>query len=262
MPEPFVIEDLGLPEGSVYHRLLARCPDIELRRYEDGEYLTREGDTSHEVFLVIRGAGVAEVRASEEGRHPGDDVSHIHATPDAPSFVGVVAYLGTKYRQASVRSSGTSDALVLRRAHLDVIVTEFPMLTRVLCKQFTVHLETSLGIIKDYQRIRHMKTTPVVKEPGEVLFTRGDRADSLYQLLDGQLVQETDNGEVTLSSRDLYEGLVEPAPFFLSGTRESRVAAKTRATLLRIAGDSVLAVVRRYPALLLQLHRAAVGQAS
>jgi len=262
MPEPLAIEDLGLPDGSAYHLLLARCPDIELRRYADGEYLMREGETSHEVFLVIRGAGVAEVRASEEGRHPGDDVTHIPATPDAPSFMGVVTYLGTEYRKASVRSSGTSDTMVLRKAHLDVIVAEFPALTRVLCKQFTVHLETSLGIIKDYQKMRHMKTTPVVKEPGEKLFTRGERADSLYQLLDGQLVQESDNGEVTLSSRDLYEGLVEPAPFFLNGTRKSRVAAKTRATLLRIADDSILAVIRRYPALLLELHRAAAAETS
>lgn len=259
MPASFVLEELNLAKESEYHRLLTRCPGIELKRFDDGEYLMREGHPSQEVFVVASGAYVVEQKAGEEHDSPAGAVAAVISDPATPSFVGEMAYLGKGARTASVRSSGATFAMVLKPMHLDVIIAEFPLLTRILCRQFTGRLHETNALLRTYQQQHAMGAATGTKEPGAVLFVPGEPADTLHQLVDGVLLRETATGVEQLTPARPWQGFVEPAPFFRHGVRESRVTTKTRVLLVTVSRDAILAVVRSYPELLLGLYSAAIA---
>lgn len=257
MPELFDLSDLGIPADSEYHKLLARCPDIQLRSFQDGEYLVREADPSQEVLIILRGAYVVERQVREKQDRPGNVLATVISDPDDPSFVGEMAYLGGGFRTASVRSSGCTHAMVLKPAYLGIIIADFPHFTQILCRQFTARLREANELLKDHHERLSMESFTVVKKAGDIVFERGEPADVLYQLIEGQLVRETDTGEHTLSFGQLPQGFVEPGPFFRGGVRESRVRAKTNAMLVGVRSKSLEAVVRCYPELLLRLYKEA-----
>lgn len=251
MSGEFDLAHLEVPEGSEFHRLMAVCPGIEVKRFTDGQYLIREGDRSREVFLVLTGAYVVEQSTDRPGGGHGDMLAAVISGIDAPSFVGEMAYLGDTYRTASVRSSGTTYALCLSPEHLDVIMSEFSFFTRILCRQFSVRLKEANEILKETQHARAMNVDQVMKRPNEVLFARGDTADRLYQLIDGVLVCEDDQSVIT--PQNTLGGFVDPRPFFCDAAHEITVKTKGPALLAAIARESKLAVVRNYPELALSL---------
>ncbi len=56
------------------------------------------------------------------------------------AIVGEMAYLGGQRRTASVRARTECHVLVLNPEHLETVMARFPMLTRVICRQFALRL--------------------------------------------------------------------------------------------------------------------------
>jgi len=261
MPKPFDIARLDLDPASEAVRLLSRCPGARCVRFDDGEFLLREGDPGEEVFLVLRGSYVVAQSVPEDaGAGPGEALAVTVVEPDRPSFVGEMAYLGGGRRSASVRSSMASFVLRLAPGHLDVIIREFPLLTRTLCQQFTTRLKETNALLKDLTERLRMDTVQVMAKPGQVLFRAGDRADTLYQLVHGALCRTQDGREGMLRPADTVLGFVEPAPYFAGGVHTATVAAHGPAMLVSISADSREAVVRNYPGLLLRLYSERAGR--
>ncbi|MDP7639700.1 MAG: cyclic nucleotide-binding domain-containing protein [Candidatus Hydrogenedentes bacterium] len=133
MAQEFTLEDLGIPSGSEFHRLVERCGGSRLLRYDDGETLVERGDPSRDAYLILRGGYVVRREESK------DSVAEGQVTdPSAPEFVGELVYLGRGRRSASVAALGETFAICLKPEHMDTIMEEFPMFTRILCKQFAV----------------------------------------------------------------------------------------------------------------------------
>lgn len=154
MPVPFDLAGLGIGDDSEYLKLLERCPDIRLARYDDGEYLTREGDSTREIFIILKGACVVEVNTVRRGGRAPNALATVLSDLRNPSFVGEMAYLGGGFRSASVRASGGTFAFVLKPAHLDILMAEFPLFTRILCRQFAARLAEANGALRECQEQR------------------------------------------------------------------------------------------------------------
>jgi CRP-like cAMP-binding protein len=255
MPEPFDLQRLKIADPSPYLELLERCPGIALRRYADDETLITEGAESRDVFLVLQGACVVETAPRPESGNRPQTLAIINATPASPAFLGEMAPLGTGYRTASVRCSGAVFTAVLPTGSLDVVVNELPFFTRCLCRQFAERLREADQLIKDYHRDNALLADLVVKQPGQPIFKAGNLAHNLFQLVEGMVRLESHECQETFTAAQLPEGFLEPGPFFRNAPHESTATAETTAMLVSISNQSIKAVVRRYPGLLLGLYR-------
>lgn len=254
MPEPFDLQRVKIANLSPYHELLARCPGVALRRYADDETLITEGAESREIFLVLQGACVVETAPAPGSGNRPQTLAIINATPASPAFLGEMAPLGTGYRTASVRCSGAVFTAVLPPDSLDVVVNELPFFTRCLCRQFADRLREADRLIKDYQRDNALQADLVVKQPGQTIFKTGDPANTIFQLVEGVVRLDGHESRETVTAAQLTEGFLEPGPFFRSAPYESTATAETTAMLVSISNQSLKAVIRRYPDLLLALY--------
>ncbi|HUW60333.1 MAG TPA: cyclic nucleotide-binding domain-containing protein [Candidatus Bathyarchaeia archaeon] len=255
MSEPFDLQRLKIPDESPYRELLARCHGVVLRRYADDEILITEGAESREVFLVLQGACVVETAPAPDAGNRPETLAIINATPATPAFLGEMAPLGGGFRTASVRCSGAVFTAVLPPGSLDVVVNELHFFTRCLCRQFADRLREANQLIKDYQRENALQADLVVKQPGETIFKAGEPSRSLFQLVEGVVRLESQAGQKTFTAAQLPEGFLDPGPFFRNAPYESTATAETIAMLVSISNQSLKAVVRRYPDLLIGLYR-------
>jgi len=257
VPASFDIDDLKIPEDSEYRQLLERCPDIEQKRFTDGEYLMREGEECKDVFLVLKGSYVVEQPGTDRGDKPPDALAVVSSTPDAPTYVGEMAYFGGECRSASVRSAMANYVLFLKPAHLDVIIDEFSLLTRILCHQFAERLRETSSALHNVQDRTRIEAEQVFAKAGQVLFEKGERAEKLYQLVDGVLLSAGAIHVKKLSAQDTFMGFIEAGPYFADGVYETTVEAETPAILVAISRASKPAVIRNYPELILELYQRA-----
>jgi CRP-like cAMP-binding protein len=255
MPEPFDLKRLKIADPAPYLELLARCPAVALRRYADEEVLITEGAESRDAFLVLQGSCVVETAPGPESPSRPQTLAIVNATPAAPAFLGEMAPLGTGYRTATVKCSGAVFTAVLPPGSLDVVVNQLPFFTRCLCRQFAERLRQADQVIKDYQRDTALQADLVVRQPGETIFRPGDPADTLFQLVEGAVRVENQAGQKTFTAAQLHDGFLEPAPFFRNAPYESTATAETTVMLVAVSSQSIKAVVRRYPGLLLGLYR-------
>lgn len=254
MAQEFSLEDLGIPSGSEFHRLVERCGGSRLLRYGDGEALVNKGDMSKEVFLILRGGYVVQREDSGGGVAEGQITD-----PSAPAFVGELAYLGRGRRSASVAAVGETFALCLTPGHMDTIMEEFPMFTRILCKQFADRLRNTTEALAESQKLFDLGGERVTKKAGETIIAEGEPADTLYQLLEGSLIQESADGEAPLDAKKLFMGFLDPAAYLADGAYNVTLKAGTDATLLAIDKRAQFAVVRSLPDLALRSLKERAG---
>jgi CRP-like cAMP-binding protein len=249
MPKPFDPKALRIPHSSEIHALIKRLPDIEPLMFEDGEYLISQDEAVTDTFLVVSGNYVVEHSSAGPDRRPLRILSISSGQVDLPSFVGEMAYLGSGFRTASVRSSGPTYSLKIKGKHVDVIIAEFSTLTGILCKELTARLDEANEILKDLSIESRMVAIPA----GELLVQKGEKAETLYQLVGGSLVRQEDDAVID-SDRE-YFGFVDPGPFFRDGEYEWTLKTQTACTLVAIPREARLAVIRNYPELALKLYQ-------
>ena len=252
MPEAFDIRLLCLDGISELPSLVSRCPDVECLAFHDGEYLMREGEESQDLFIVVEGAYVVERPPDLPGAQA-SLLATVMVDPGEPSFVGEMAYFGSQRRSASVRSSGRTLALCLKRHHIDVIVEHYPGLLKIIFRQLTERLVETNGSLKELQARFALAPERRMGSAGERLFSAGDPADKLFQLLMGEIRVEDATGSRLVRPEDLAQGLLEPEAF-LRG-RPHRLAATVENTAFFLVVDAARreAVVRSYPGLALGL---------
>jgi CRP-like cAMP-binding protein len=252
MPAPFDIAKLPLETMPELARLAGEDA-VEALRFDDGEVMIQEGDPSREILLVLKGAYVVEHQRHADSEAATDKVAAVMSDLHNPSFAGEMAYLGGAARSATVRSSGATLALRLEPGHLDLIMSDFPWLTRVLCRQFTARLRETSEIMEQYLQDTYLSAEQVCAKPGQVLFAAGDEASVLYQLIDGR-VELLHDSTVEEVRPDGSEGhFLEPEPFFAGAPHRKTARAATGAVLISVPAEARTAMVRRYPELCLSL---------
>lgn len=258
MPEPFDITTLNLPEDSEVYALLEACPGIEGLRFANDEFLVHGDDTAQDIYIMLRGNCLVEQADAPQERKPGKELAVICAEPDAPVFVGEMAYLGGGFRSAAVRSVMATFTLRLKPEHLDIIMERFPWFTRILCKQFALRLGDANGYIKNYQNESAMEISQHFLSPGDVLVEAGAPADKLYQLVDGLLIEKGED-DVKIGPVGNTPCFIGSREFFSGGHYPHRVVAGSSAIVLALGKSRQEAIIRNFPELALGLIREALG---
>jgi len=88
---------------------------------------------------------------------------------------------------------------------------------------------------------------------GEVLFTRGEPSDRLYQLVAGNVRLDGPDGAREVGPEDLPHGLLEPGPFLAGRPRQATATVTGMAFLAVIDPGRRAALVRCFPDLVLGL---------
>ena len=250
MPQAFDPAALHLEATGEPLRLLAQFPDLLPLSFGDGECLIQEDAASQEIFLLLRGAVVVEKASAAPGGMP-VLLACLTVEPDSPVIIGEMAYLGNQPRAASVRSSGRTHALCLKPAHIDAILDGYPGLTRVICQQFSRRLQDTDQALRALQSRFALAPVRRLANPGEVLFTRGGPADTLFQLVTGSIRLEGPSGVRTLTPEELPQGFLEAAPYLAGGTHRATATVVDTAFLAVIDQEHRQAWIRTFPELVL-----------
>jgi CRP-like cAMP-binding protein len=244
--------DLALPPGTEVARLLASHPDIMAERFADEELLIRSGENDDDIFMLLQGACLVEQPDAPERRRAGDAVAVLEAAPDAPVFVGEMAYLGRHPRSAGVRSVMAVTALRMKPAHLDAIITGYPGLTRILCRQFAERLRETNQHLHALRSRMALHPEALHLECGESLFTAGEPATRLYQLVEGALECGKGHAWCRIAQTPGTPCFLEARAFLARSTWPVSARAQTRCVVLVHGEKSRAALVRNYPELVLE----------
>jgi len=248
VPEAYDIAQLDLKPSSEIHALLRQCPDIEPRRYRDGEFLMVEGEESSDLFIILEGACVVE----RPGSTPPSILATLTADPENLVILGEMAYFGTQRRSASVRSAGCTHTLCLHPHHIEIIVEEFPALLQIIFRQFTQRLLEANQALKDLQARFSMAPEKRMASPGEVLFSRGEPASTLFQLVVGEIRLEGDGKSEVVTAEGLPQGFLDLGPFLAGGEHPATATVESMAFLVAVDAAHRQAVVRTCPELVLK----------
>ncbi|HEX9080812.1 MAG TPA: cyclic nucleotide-binding domain-containing protein [Holophagaceae bacterium] len=249
MPEPLEPAKLALDPDSEIPALLDLCPGIAPLRYRDGEKLVVEGETTQEVFLVLKGSLVVEHREQDGAQRP---LAHLECGPEHPCIVGEMAYFGAQRRTATVRAVGACQALRLRPADLDTIMEGFPALTRLVCQQFTKRLQEANDTLRDLRARFDLGAERRLAEPGELLFRAGERSP-LFQLAMGTVRLEGPEGARIVGPRDLPEGFLGLEPYLRDQPHPCTAAIEETCLLAVVPPARREAFLRAQPGLVLRL---------
>ena len=249
MTEPFGLDAIP-PELDPEIRLfLARVSGVQALLCRDGEYLIREGEESQEIFVLLEGGLVVERDPAVPGAPP--VVLACLTAEDGLVLVGEMAYLGAQKRTASVRSSGLTRVLALQPGHVDRILEDFPMLTRVICRQFSRRLQETLAALSKFQARFALNPGRRMAQDGEVLFRAGEPATELCQLMAGSVRLDGPGGIAEVGPDSLPLGFLELAPYLRAGPHQATATVSGMAFLSVLPAEDRETVVRSHPGLVL-----------
>lgn len=161
MPVPITLGEIrSLALGEI-QALTAIHPEITPLLYREGEWLFQESDTSNKIFIVLRGTYAVEKERT------GLVLDEVTCDVGTFAIVGEMAYLGGQQRTASVRARTECHVLVLAPGHLETVMERFPMLTRVICRQFALRLKAANEMLQELRAdLVHLGggSPPVVRE--------------------------------------------------------------------------------------------------
>lgn len=252
MPVPFELDRLGLDPDAEVLRLFREHPGIETRGYRDGEFLVVEGQDAQEVFIVLKGAFVVEQAPTPPNR-TASILASVEVSPDRFAIVGEMSLLGLHRRSASVRSVGMTHTLCLGLQHLEAVLMGYPGLTRLVCEQFSTRLRDTNRRLKDLQDKFALNPHQRMVEPGTLLFSRGEPATVLYQMMMGAVRLEGDGEPRVVTPDQLEQGFLEPAPFLRNRPQAFTAVAEEQCFLVGIPATHLSALVRSYPDLALRV---------
>jgi CRP-like cAMP-binding protein len=253
MPEPFDIAASALAVHPEIADFLARNPDLEALKYRDGEFLMKEGEESVDIFVLLSGGLVVERAPALPGAPP--SILACLSAEEGVAIVGEMAYLGHLRRTASVRSAGMSEVLRLAPRHIDRIIEAYPMLTRVICMQFSRRLQETLQTLSHLQARFALSPASRVAQDGDELFAQGAEGLELHQLLAGAVRLQGDGWSRTVTPESAPQGFVDMEDFLRGGPRTCSATVEGMAFLMVIGAQDREAVVRCFPDLALAALR-------
>ncbi|MBP1627945.1 MAG: hypothetical protein H6Q00_2420 [Holophagaceae bacterium] len=252
MPELFDIAVLGEDESSELYQLLRLCGDVVPQRFLDGEYLIRQDEPDQDLFIVLKGVYSVEQPPLVPGGPP-VILASVTCDPLKVAIVGEMAYFGDQRRTASVRSAGVTYALRLKPAHIDVIIGCFPMLTKVICQQFARRLKEANDAIRAFQSRFALVSTKRMVSAGELLFSEGDLATAIHQVVAGQVEIRRGAHSALVEAQDAASGFLEPEAYLGMRPHQTSACAHTDAILVSVDREHVDTLIRCYPELATRL---------
>jgi CRP-like cAMP-binding protein len=172
---------------------------LELRRFDVGDRILREGEASDGFYIIARGSAKI-VKKDPEGNE-----LHI-ADIQEGSFFGEFGFLNDSERHASVVVTQEMEALEIGRAELQKVLEKYPNIANVLVQFYRERLLSSLLAISPlFQPFGDDEKQSLLSEfelkeydLGSIIIKQGQEGDGLYLILAGQVVVnvKTESGEM------------------------------------------------------------------
>ena len=151
-----------------------------------------------------------------------------------------------------MRSVGCTHTLCLHPHHIEIIVAEFPALLQLIFRQFTQRLLEANQALKELRGRFAMAPERRMAGAGDVLFRAGERADTLFQVVFGEIRLEGPEGVSLVGPEGLPEGFLEPGPFLRNQVQRCTAIAEGSAFLVALSAEHKEALVRSYPGVVLR----------
>ncbi len=232
---------------------------LRLRRFSDGDVITRQGERNESVYLVADGE-VAIRREDDDG-----DGEVTLALLRGGAVFGEMALISDEPRQASAVALGDVDVLEVRRSDLIVAAAQLPGLSDALRlftrERFLRNLTAThpfFSPLSRDDRHRVMEVTRVLTfQAGDVLIQEGQRGPGLFVLLGGSAsvkkTATTNHGAepVTIHLATLRGGdLCGEMSMLTDGPTNATVTCSADMEALFLARDAFKAVTAQHPELL------------
>jgi CRP-like cAMP-binding protein len=171
MPVPITLGEIRSLALDEIKALTVIHPEIAPLLYREGEWLFQESDTSNRIFIILRGTYAVEKERA------GLVLDEVACDVENFAIVGEMAYLGGQRRTASVRARTECHVLVLFPEHLETVMARFPMLTRVICRQFALRLKATNEALQELRAevayLSHGSERPPAREAKAHLIVPG-----------------------------------------------------------------------------------------
>jgi CRP-like cAMP-binding protein len=245
----FELAELPEPERALAAAVVAACPEAQALRFSDGEVILDASDASRDFVLLLRGCALAiEPGASPESR-VGKEIGVLEARPDAPVFIGEMAALDAGCRTATIVSAMTAWLLRLPAADLDTIIEGFPGLTRALCRAFSERLRGTGEALRRARQATGLEPRVESRGAGERLFTAGEPANQLWQVIEGAVHLDSATGRHTCAPDGDTPCLLDLRAYLCGAPHPVTATTERACVLVRFGPEGRDAVVRNHPAL-------------
>lgn len=259
LPAPRPVPPIPLFSYLNEDELVAALAWLRLRRFSDGDVVTRQGERNESVYLIADG----EVAIRRED---GDGEGEVTlAILRGGAVFGELALISDEPRQASAVAVGDVDVLEVRRSDLIVAAAQLPGLSDALRlftrERFLRNLTAThpfFAPLSRDDRHRVMELTRVLTfQAGDVLIEEGQRGPGLFVLLGGaasvKRTAMTSHGAepVTIHLATLRGGdLCGEMSMLTDGPTNATVTCSADMEALFLARDAFKAVTAQHPELL------------
>lgn len=222
--------------------------------YEDGEYVIREGDADQDFFILEQGSIVVEKEGADRSARPLILNATLYQRGQLIAF-GELAYFVGGVRTASVRSTGRSIVLRFPPATFGEIFKNYPAMAEQLFRLVGDHLRRTSEDLRTLQARFAVSPQEKTVPAGTVLFEAGDRADTLYQCLLGQVRLDGGRAPRSAGGGDGPEGLLDLRAYLAGGAHGERAVAATDCTFLVFGPGARGGVLHAFPEAVLRALR-------
>lgn len=225
---------------------------LELRRFDDGEVVVRQGDPGDCFFVVAQ--GLVRVERSEEGGEP-----VVLAHLGEGSVLGEMSVIADEPRGATVVSEGGADLLRFSAHALAALDKDLPQIGTVLQKYATERMIRNLlstnPFFKPFDKKQQMDLLKRFEahkvQPGTMLVRQGEEGRGLYLILHGEaevITAQADGRHVSLARLGTGNCFGEISLCQACPTTAS-VVAKIDSTILFLPREYFQRLVEAVPAL-------------
>ncbi len=179
-----------LPTYPIFSRCSRECfseiiDRIELKRFDPGEVIIKEGDSGKSFYIIIEGK-VEVVKDTEEGKIKLAELGE-------GSFFGEFAFLSGARRSASVIARTPVELLEFTEELLEDLLRKYPMVAEVLVEFYRERiLDTMLAISPLFKHFDPSERKELLKKfefyeipAGTVIIREGEEGDGLYVIMFG-----------------------------------------------------------------------------
>jgi cAMP-dependent protein kinase regulator len=246
VPPVPLFSDLG---AAAFERVVGA---LQLRRYDHGEIVVRQGDPGDSFFVVAQG----HVRVERRDSH---GVGHELATLGEGSILGEMAVLAAEPRSATVTADGGADLLSFTCEALRAMAAELPQVGAVLERFATErsirNLLNTNPFFKPFdkeQRTQLLSRFEAHRVPkGTVMVRQDEEGRGIYVILHGSarvVRREPDGTDVALADLRAGDCFGEIAVLQERPTT-ARVAATSDATVMFLPKEHFCRLIEAVPAL-------------
>lgn len=234
---------------------------VVARRYEDGEVILRQGDSTQTLVVIARGdVDILDRPDGAGGSGLGEPVAGL----SAGNFFGEMGLISGRRRSASARARGQAVVLEIPRKAMLKLLRSEPAVRAEIDRAFLIRaLQQYLLPEAPWELLVALAHRATVREldRGEVLFEEGAPGDALYLIRSGmvKISKRSAGNDVVVSYLEAGNSFGETA--LLEGVRRTAtVSAIFPTELVRLAREDCEEVLAAYPEELLELVRRLEGR--